>query len=117
MSSTPGERLRWWQSDVVHVQPDRSDPDYRWMRAQGAYYPMKRHGSNSAAINALLERMSAALDTLRSLAWQVEEPTRDEVAAISAVFEEDAWRDAAKDVVWTEPKAPRFDANGNPVAT
>jgi hypothetical protein len=110
------ERHRWFRSEKVPVEPDPSDPDYRLMKRRGGTYWMQRFGSNKAAMNAVNEAMNKALESLERLRWRVDEPTRDEVAVLMKAFEERTWAEAAKEVVWIEPKAPRYDKDGEPIA-
>lgn len=110
------EKYRWWRRETVAVPPDSSDPDYRVLTRNGGYYKMERFGSNNAACEAIRDGMSTGLEQLERLLWRIEEPTRDEVAALMRAFDEATWAAAAKDVVWVEPKAPRYDKDGQPLA-
>lgn len=106
------KQYRWWRREKVSVEPHSSDPEYRRMKVHGARYRMTRYGSNDAACERVRESMDQALDALERLLWRVEEPTRDEVAALMTAFDERTWAETAHDVVWIEPQAPRYDANG-----
>jgi len=110
------ERHRWFRSENVAVPADPSDPSYRRMKVHGSYYKMERFGSNKAALDALRAQMNRAIEEMEKLLWRVEEPSREEVAALMNVFSEEAWAAAAKEVVWIEPKAPRYDKDGQPLA-
>jgi hypothetical protein len=110
------ERHRWFRSEKVAVAPDPSDPDYRVLMRNGGYYKMERFGSNKAALDVMREGMNQAVEQLERLLWRVEEPSREEVAALMTAFAEETWAAAAKNVVWIEPKAPRYDKNGEPLA-
>lgn len=110
------EKFRWWRRETVAVQPDPSDPDYRVLTRNGAYYKMERFGSNNAACDAIRVGMEKATEQLERLLWRVEEPSREEVAALMRAFDEATWAEMAQDVVWVEPQAPRYDADGQPIA-
>jgi len=111
------ERHRWFRSEKVAVQPDSSDPQYRWLKANGGFYKMERFGSNKAALDTMRAGMDKALDEMERLLWRVEEPSREEVEALMRAFDEQTWAAAAQQVVWIEPKAPRYDKDGEPLAT
>lgn len=121
------ERFRWftnhergqlqtWRTETVRVAPDPSDPDFRSMIVHGVTYRMDREATNNAALEALKVEMDRALQTLRSLAWRVEEPADEEVESILAVFEDTSWKKAAEELVWKEPSPPKYDAKGNRIA-
>jgi hypothetical protein len=111
-SNYAGQRLSYWSSEKVAVAPHESDPDYKMMRRHGATYRMTRSCSNSEALAELREAMSAAIDNLERFTEQVEPPTKAEVDALLAVFEERTWKEYAARLTWKEPRAPRYDADG-----
>jgi hypothetical protein len=109
-------QLQTWRTEKVSVPPDPSDPDNRRMRAFGECYRMNRVATNDAALDAVRAEMDKALTALRALPWRVEEPADEEVQALLAVFEDEVWRKAAERLVWKEPVAPKYDADGNRIA-
>lgn len=110
------ERHRWYRSETALVEADPSDPNHRRMKAYESFYKMERFGSNQAALDALHAEMNRAIEALERLRWRVEEPSREEVARLMEVFSDDTWAARAKQVVWIEPKAPRYDKKGELIA-
>ncbi len=111
------ERHRWFRKDDVAVAPHPSDPNYRRMKVYGTSYKLERFGTNKAALDRLHADMDRAIEALERLRWRVEEPSREEVAGLMEVFSEATWAARARDVVWIEPKAPRYDKDGQPLAS
>lgn len=106
------ERLHTWHDETVSVAPDPSDPDRGRMNRMGVSYRMRRVCTNTPALDELRDAMRKALARLEKLTEQVVAPPKAEVDAILAIFSERTWKDYAERMTWSEPKPPRYDANG-----
>jgi hypothetical protein len=111
-----GAKLHFWSAEKVAVAPDPSDPEYKAMRRHGISYRMNRVCSNAAALAELRDRMSNGIDQLVRFTEQVEPAIKADVDAILEAFAERTWKDHAARLVWREPNAPRYDAEGRRLA-